>query len=59
MTVKCPICMMPVEIPDGEFLRNPTVRCSRGHEVVLKTDRLVANAKRLVESHGFRFKPPR
>jgi hypothetical protein len=58
MTVKCPICLTPVEIPDGEFINNPTV-CSRGHEVGLKTDRLVLDAKRLVESHGFRFRPPR
>jgi hypothetical protein len=59
MTVKCLICMTPVEIPDGEFLHNPTVKCSRGHEVVLKTDQLVADAKQLVESQGFRFRPPR
>ena len=34
MTLKCPICLRPVEIPDREFLNNPTVKCHRGHEVV-------------------------
>ncbi|MGO9789820.1 MAG: hypothetical protein ACLP8S_10090 [Solirubrobacteraceae bacterium] len=59
MTLKCPICLRPVEIPDREFLNNPTVKCHRGHEVVLKTDRLIPDVKRLVESHGFRLRSPK
>jgi len=59
MTLKCPICLTPVEIPDHEFLNNPTVKCHRGHEVPLKTDRLIPDVKRLVESHEFRFIPPK
>jgi len=56
MTLKCPICLMPVEIPDREFLNNPTIRCPQGHEVPLKTERLIPGVKHLVESHGFRYK---
>ena len=50
MTLKCPICLMPVEIPDSEFLEHPTVKCPQGHEVPLKTDRLMPGVEQLVES---------
>jgi hypothetical protein len=59
VTLKCPICMTPVQIPDREFTRNPTIRCPQGHVVRLKTDQIVPAVKQLVESHGFRYKPPR
>jgi hypothetical protein len=50
VTLKCPICLMPVEVPDSEFLEHPTVKCPQGHEVPLMTDRLMPGVEQLVES---------
>ena len=50
MTLKCPICLMPVEVPDSELLEHPTVKCPQGHEVPLNADRLMPDIEQPVES---------
>jgi len=50
VTLKCPICLMPVEVPDSELLEYPTAKCPQGHEVPLNADRLMPGIEQPVES---------